>query len=81
MQQNFNEKQQTKKNVKRVLLTCLCTIPLLFIVGLLLGEKVNRGLRILIFVLILLIVVGLVEFLNSKKSKKIENKSREDVFK
>lgn len=82
MQQKYNEQQQTKKNVKRILITALCAIPVLFIVGVLLGEKINRGLRIFVFVLILLAVVLLEEFIYSKKAKKQEQKpKREDVFK
>lgn len=83
MQQNYKDQQQIKKNVKRIVITSLCTIPLLFIVGVLLGENINRALRIFIFVLILLVVVGSVEFIHSKldKKPKKEKPKHEDVFK
>ena len=83
MQQNYKDQQQIKKNVKRIVITSLCTIPLLFIVGILLGENINRALRIFIFMLILLVVVGSVEFIHSKLDKKLkkEKPKHEDVFK
>ena len=82
MEKNYKEQQKTKKNIKRMLISALCTVPLLFILGVVLGENINRGLRILIFSIVLLLVVGSVEYIHSKRDKKEDKKpNREDVFK
>ena len=83
MRNDYKQGIETKKNVKRIAITMCCTIPLLFIVGLLLGENVNRALRIVIFVLLLLVVVLTEEFIYSKinKNKPKVEVEKEDVFK
>lgn len=75
---------EAKKKIKRYFITMLCCIPLLIIVGVLLNGKVNKPLRITIFVLIMFVVFVVVELVYSKISAKNENKPKvkhEDVFK
>ena len=84
----MNKKYQTsldlRQNVKRYLITMLCTVPLLILVGVFLEGKVNKGLRIFIFVLILTVAFLIEEFIYSKIKLKQKDKpevKHKDVFK
>jgi len=83
MNNDYKQIQDTKKTIKRYMLTFVCTIPLLVVVALLLEGKVNRAVRMVIFVAILIVVLVIEEFIYAKiKSKKPENsQEKEDVFK
>ena len=82
MRKDYQSKQEVKKNLKRYLITLLCCIPLLFVVGFLLGESVNRALRIFIFMLIIGAVIIVEEMIVAKRNaKKVDKKPKQDVFK
>lgn len=84
MDKKYQSTIEARKNIKRYLITMLCCIPLLIVVGVFLEGKVSKGLRITIFVLILTVVFVLVEYIYSKLRHKKENKPKvkhEDVFK
>jgi len=84
MDKKYQSALETKKNIKRYLITMLCCVPLLIVVGVLLEGKVNKALRITIFVLIMLVVFVIEEFIYSKLRTKIKEKPKvkhEDVFK
>lgn len=84
MDKKYQSTLQTKKNIKRYLITMLCCIPLLILVGIFLEGKVSKSLRITIFVLIMIVAFVTVELIYSKLSAKKENRPKvkhEDVFK
>ena len=83
MREEYKNNQKTKANVKRMAITMFCSIPLLFVVGLLLEGLVNRAVRMLIFIVILVTIVLLEEYIYAKIKKKKPNIEieKEDVFK
>jgi len=84
MKNDYQANLEIKKQAKRIAITFLCTIPLLVIVALALGDKINSGVRIVIFVAILLTTFFIEETIYSKikqnKPEKIKE-HKEDVFK
>lgn len=84
MKNDYQSKLEAKKTMKRYGLTVLCTLPLLILVGFLLGDNINRFVRILIFSIILVVAVLGEEYVYSKRKLKKQDqpkKPREDVFK
>lgn len=83
MNKKYQSIVEVKNNIKRYLITMLCCVPLLIVVGVLLEGRVNKALRITIFVLIMLVVFAISEFIYSKRKAKKQNVEvkREDVFK
>ena len=84
MDKKYQSTIETKKNVKRYFITMLCCIPLLIVVGIFLEGKVNKAVRITIFVLIMLVVFIIVEFIYVKLRANKESRPKvkhEDVFK
>lgn len=86
MRKDYQSNLEAKKALKRYALTVLCSLPVLFLVGFFLLDKVSRGVRIMIFVLILLSTCLIEEYIYAKiqlkkKDKPEDIKNREDVFK
>lgn len=83
MDKRYQSTLETKKNIKRYFITMLCCVPLLIVLGVLLEGRVNKALRITIFVLIMLVVFIVSEFIYSKRKAKKQNVEvkHEDVFK
>lgn len=84
MNNKYQSNLEAKKSLKRYFITMLCCIPLLIMVGIFLENKVNKAVRITIFVLIMLVVFVIVEFIYAKLRVRNENKPKikhEDVFK
>lgn len=72
---------ETKTNIKRYVITAFCTIPLLIIIGILLGDSVNRFVRILIFIATYIVVLVIVELIHKKIKQQKVVVEKEDVFK
>ncbi len=86
MKNDYQSKLEAKKTMKRYGLTVLCTLPLLILVGFLLGDNINRFVRILIFSVILVAAVLIEEYIHAKRKLKQQDqpkkqKQHEDVFK
>ncbi len=85
MKNDYQSKLEAKKTMKRYGITVLCTLPILILVGFLLGDNVNRFVRILIFSLILAVAVVVEEYVYAKRKLKNQDqaktKKHEDVFK
>lgn len=84
MKNDYQSKLEAKKTMKRYGLTVLCTLPLLILVGFLLGDDINRFVRILIFSIILVVAVLGEEYVYSKRKLKKQDQPKkpcEDVFK
>lgn len=83
MDKKYQSTLEAKKNIKRYLITMLCCVPVLILIGILLEGKVNRGIRICIFVLIMIAILFVEEFIYSKLKTKKQNVEvkHEDVFK
>ena len=79
---NYDISSSLKSKIKKYVITLLCTIPLLIIVGVLLEGRVNAAVRIFIFVVILIVVFISVEIIsNKRKTNKQTEATRKDVFK
>ena len=82
MNNRYEETLKIKKTIKRYLITLLCCLPLLIVVGVLLEGKVNTFVRMTIFVVILAVVYIVVELITKRKTKNKHIKvEHEDVFK
>lgn len=85
MKNDYQSKLEAKKTMKRYGITVLCALPILILVGFLLGDNVNRFVRILIFSLILAVAVVVEEYVYAKRKLKNQDqtktKKHEDVFK
>lgn len=85
MKNDYQSKLEAKKTIKRYAITVLCCLPILILVGFLLGENINRVLRIFIFSLILVVAVLVEEYIHAKIKSKNDNtvikEKHEDVFK
>ena len=84
MDKKYQSTIELKKSIKRYLVTMLCAVPLLILIGVFLEGKVNKALRIFIFVLVLSVVFVVEEFVYSKIKQKQQDKlevKHKDVFK
>lgn len=84
MDKKYQTSLELRQNVKRYLITMLCTVPLLILVGIFLEGKVSKGLRIFVFVLILTGAFLIEEFIYSKIKFRQKDKpavKHKDVFK
>lgn len=81
MDGNYRKSVEAKRNIKRYVITALCAIPILILIGVILGKNCNRVLRIFIFVLALLVIFIIEEIIHAKLERKKPKVEEKDIFK